>query len=373
MSVNANMSANAGTRIRVLVVDDSALMRKLIPQILEADPSIEVVGTAMDGNFCLKKIEELKPNVVTLDLEMPGMNGIDTLKEIMRSHRLPVIVVSSHSTEGASVTLKALGLGAFDFVTKPQDVSAHMGETAAELIAKIHAAAGCKIVRPGTFQAPARPEKIPAGNTPSRLVAIGISTGGPQALEYLLAQLPPDFPGAIVVVQHMPEGFTDMFARRLDELCSLQVKEAQSGDMLLAGRVLICPGSRHVKVKRLAMGDVVILNEEERVNGHRPSADVLFNSVAEEFGPLAVAVLMTGMGDDGAQGLGAVKKAGGMTIAQSEESCVVFGMPKAAIERGYATRVVALDGLSATLQALCGRHENHGEIGGKGKVFRAGR
>jgi two-component system chemotaxis response regulator CheB len=205
------------------------------------------------------------------------------------------------------------------------------------------------------------------------LVAIGISTGGPQALEYLLAQLPPDFPGAIVVVQHMPEGFTEMFARRLDDLCSLQVKEAQSGDQLQAGRVLICPGSRHIKVKRLAMGDVVVLNEDARVNGHRPSADVLFHSAAEEFGSQTVAVIMTGMGDDGAEGLGAVKRAGGMTIAQSEESCVVYGMPKAAIERGYATRIVALDGLSATLQALCGRGEGHGENGGARKAVRAGR
>jgi two-component system, chemotaxis family, protein-glutamate methylesterase/glutaminase len=371
MSVNANMSRNAGTeKIRVLVVDDSALMRKLIPQILEADPTIAVVGTAMDGNFCLKKIEELQPNVVTLDLEMPGMNGIDTLKEIMRCHPVPVIVVSSHSTDGASITLKALGLGAFDFVTKPRDASAHMAETATELIAKIHAAASCKIVRPGILQRMPKPAKISAeknGHAPSRLVAIGISTGGPQALEFLLSQLPADFPGAIVVVQHMPEGFTDMFARRLDELCSLRVKEAQSGDTLQAGRVLICPGSRHIKVKRLPMGDMVVLSDDAPVNGHRPSVDVLFNSVAEEFGPQAIAALMTGMGDDGAQGLGAIKQAGGMTIAQSEESCVVFGMPKAAIERGYATRVVALDVLSSTLQALCGR----GEIGGAGKALRA--
>ncbi len=379
MSLNVDMNTITGAntkKIRVLVVDDSALMRKLIPQILEADPSIEVVGTAMDGNFCLKKIEELQPNVVTLDLEMPGMNGIDTLKEIMRSHPLPVIVVSSHSTEGASITLKALGLGAFDFVAKPHDASAHMGETATELIAKIRAAADCKIVRTGALRGMPVPEKISAAKIarpPSKVVAIGISTGGPQALEFLLAQLPADFPGAIVVVQHMPEGFTDMFARRLDELCSLRVKEAQSGDTLQAGRVLICPGSRHMKVKRLAMGDLVVLSDEERVNGHRPSVDVLFNSVAEEFGSLGIAVLMTGMGDDGAQGLGAVKKAGGMTIAQSEESCVVFGMPKAAIERGYATRVVSLEVLSSTLQALCGRHESHGEIGGAGKAFRAGR
>jgi two-component system chemotaxis response regulator CheB len=293
----------------------------------------------------------------------------------MRRHPVPVIVVSSHSTEGASITLKALGLGAFDFVTKPRDASAHMAETATELIAKIKAAADCKVVRPGSLPgASVRPEKISAGKAappPSKLVAIGISTGGPQALEFLLAQLPPDFPGAIVVVQHMPEGFTEMFARRLDELCSLRVKEAQSGDMLQAGRVLICPGSRHMKVKRLTMGDVVVLNDDARVNGHRPSVDVLFHSAAEEFGSHAVAALMTGMGDDGAEGLGAVKRAGGMTIAQSEESCVVYGMPKAAIERGYATRVVALDVLSATLQALCGRNEGHGESGA-GKAVRAG-
>jgi two-component system chemotaxis response regulator CheB len=356
-------------RARVLVVDDSALMRKLIPRMLEADSSIEVVGTAMDGNFCLKKIEELRPNVVTLDLEMPGMNGIDTLKEIMRRNPLPVIVVSSHSIEGASITFKALGLGAFDFVSKPQDAAAHMADTARLLITKIKAAADCKVVRPGTLLGkPARPEKIAPGKSalPAvKTVGIGISTGGPQALEYLLSQLPPEFPGAIVVVQHMPSGFTEMFARRLDELCALRVKEAQSGDLLQAGRVLICPGSRHMTVKRLPMGDVVVLNDDAPVNGHRPSVDVLFDSLAQEFGRLGIAVLMTGMGDDGAQGLGAVKKAGGMTIAQSEESCVVFGMPKAAIERGYATRVVALDVLAATLQALCSRDPGQKDPGQK--------
>src|SRR5439155_1670240 len=183
---------------------------------------------------------------------------------------------------------------------------------------------------------------------PTRVIAIGVSTGGPQALQYVLSQLPPDFPGSIVVVQHMPEGFTEMFARRLDEICSIGVKEAQSGDMLLAGRVLICPGSRHLKVKRLPLGDVAVLSDDPRVNGHRPSADVLFKSLAEEFGPKGIAVLMTGMGDDGAQGMGTVKAAGGMTIAQNEESCVVFGMPKAAIDRGYAIRVVALDAPAIT-------------------------
>jgi two-component system chemotaxis response regulator CheB len=188
-----------------------------------------------------------------------------------------------------------------------------------------------------------------------KLVAIGISTGGPQALEFLLAQLPPDFSAAIVIVQHMPEGFTDMFARRLDELSSLRVKEAQSGDALQAGRVLICPGSRHMKVKRRPGAEIVVLSDEGPVNGHRPSADVLFHSVAQEFGDHAIGLLMTGMGDDGAEGLGAVQKAGGITIAQSEPSCVVYGMPKAAVERGYATRIVALESMGTTLESLCRR------------------
>jgi two-component system chemotaxis response regulator CheB len=344
--------------VRVLVVDDSALMRKLIPQMIEADSSIQVVGTAMDGNFGLRKIEELNPQVITLDLEMPGMGGLEMLKEIMRRHRLPVIVVSSHSTQGAAVTLKALSLGAFDFVAKPSDVASRMQESARELIAKIKAAAqsrGIQIASPEDIPENLRRRKIRSAGkrAPTKIVAIGVSTGGPQSLQYVLSKLPPDFPGSIVVVQHMPDGFTEMFARRLNECTPLSVKEAQSGDILQAARVLICPGSRHLKVKRLPLGDIAVLSDEPRVNGHRPSADVLFNSVAEEFGPDAVGVIMTGMGDDGANGLGAIRRAGGMTIAQSEESCVVFGMPKAAIERGYAMRVVDLDVLANALQTHC--------------------
>lgn len=342
--------------VRVLVVDDSALMRKLIPQILRTDPSIEVVGTAMDGKFGLRKLEELNPQVVTLDLDMPGMSGIEMLKEITRSRRVPVIVVSSHSTQGAAVTLQALALGAFDFVAKPADVSARMPEIADELIRKIKAAAlsrGAHLKPILDIRPQSRNGQAPKLG-PSRIVAVGVSTGGPHALQVMLPQFPADFPGSIVVVQHMPEGFTEMFARRLDEMCAIRVKEAQSGDLLLAGRALICPGSRHIKVKRLPLGDVVVLNEEPRVNGHRPSADVLFKSLAEEFGPKGIAVLMTGMGEDGALGMGTVKAAGGLTIAQSEESCVVYGMPKAAIEQGFAQRVVSLDLLATTLQAQCG-------------------
>ena len=206
-------------------------------------------------------------------------------------------------------------------------------------------------------------------------MAIGISTGGPQTLQYVLSQLPGDFPGTLLVVQHMPEGFTEMFARRLDEICSVGVKEAQSGDLLRAGRVLICPGNRHLKVKRLPLGDVAVLSDDPHVNGHRPSVDVLFKSVAEEFGPKSIAVLMTGMGEDGAQGMGAVKAAGGMTIAQSEDSCVVYGMPKAAIDRGHAVRVVGLDVLANTLMAHCMQDRRDGatsEPGEGGRVAGAG-
>jgi two-component system chemotaxis response regulator CheB len=345
--------------IRVLVVDDSALMRKLIPQILERDGSIHVVGTAMDGSFGLKKIEELKPQVVTLDLEMPRMDGVETLKEITRRHHsMPVIVVSAHTTQGATATFKALSLGAFDFVAKPKDAAqARMEEIAAELISKIKAAASTKMPVTRVEMAPLPAlRRTPKGQgkphtQPSRIVAIGISTGGPNALQYVLSQLPGDFPGSIIVVQHMPEGFTDLFARRLDECCAIEVKEAQSGDLLVAGRALICPGNRHIKVRRMPLGNIVVLSDDDRVNGHRPSVDVLFRSVAQEFGKEAIAVIMTGMGEDGADALGAVKAAGGLTIAQSEDSCVVYGMPKAAIERGHAIRVVPLDMMANTLQA----------------------
>src|SRR2546425_13107762 len=286
---------------RVLVVDDSALMRKLIPQILENDKCIQVAGTAMDGSFGLKKILELKPQVVTLDLEMPGMSGIDTLKEIIRRHHLPVIVVSSHSTQGASITLQALALGAFDFVAKPQDVFARTPEIAEELIAKIKAAAESNGVRINTLPKELRrTDKSPlvSHTAPTRVVAIGISTGGPNALQYMLAQLPADFPGTLVIVQHMPDGFTEMFARRLDETCALQVKEAQSGDLLLAGRALICPGNRQIKVKRLPLGEVAVLNDEERVKGTSRSRGVLLRSPCAEFEPAGIARMMIGTGEE---------------------------------------------------------------------------
>ncbi len=351
------MSQPVAQKIRVLVVDDSALMRKLIPQILQRDPSIEVVGTAMDGAIGLKKIAELHPHVVTLDLNMPRMDGIEMLRQITGKHHVPVIVVSAQTERGASITLKALSLGAFDFVTKPQEAaSGRIEQIAAELALKIKAAAASGIPKMIiTVPPPKRKEtrRAEMPRNPSRVVAIGVSTGGPNALQYLFSQLPPDFPGCLLVVQHMPEGFTEMFARRLDESSAIEVKEAQSGDLLLAGRALICPGNRHMKVRRMEHGNIAILVDQPRVNGHRPSVDVLFQSIALEFGKNAAAVIMTGMGEDGVAGLGAVHAAGGSTAAQSPETCVVDSMPRIAIERGFAQRTIALPHLASFIQTKC--------------------
>jgi two-component system chemotaxis response regulator CheB len=352
--------------IRVLVVDDSALMRKLIPAILARDSSIEVVGTAMDGAFALRKIEELRPDVVTLDLEMPRMDGMEALRSIMRNAPVPVILFSTHSKEGAYSTFKALALGAIDFVAKPKDAAAgHLDTIADDLIRKIKVAkraGGFKASAPALGDEPPCKKKGSAASLPpNRIIAIGISTGGPNALQFVLSQIPADFPASIVVVQHMPEGFTEMFARRLDECCALDVQEARSGDLLQAGRALICPGNRHMMVRRMPRGDMTVLSDGPPVNGHRPSADVLFHSVAQEFGPTAVGIIMTGMGEDGAEGIGAIKAAGGVTLAQSEESCVVGGMPRAAIQKGYVGKVIPLDGLSAHLIAQYGGERARGE------------
>lgn len=356
--------------IRVLVVDDSALMRKLLAQIIESDAGIEVVGTASNGEFALRKIEELQPDVVTLDLEMPGLNGIGVLRQIMRKHTTRVVVVSSFSTAGASITLKALALGAVDFVAKPIDFVTRMPQVTEELVAKIKVAAVSHAVQaplPGSRPRVEKPAGL-SGRSAAKIFAIGISTGGPYALEYVLSQLPSTFPGALVVVQHMPEGFTGLFARRLDDACAIQVKEALPGDLLLAGRALICPGNRHIRVKRLPLGNVATLSDEERVNGHRPSVDVLFRSVAKEYGRESVALLMTGMGDDGAEGMGDVKEAGGMTLTQSEDSCVVYGMPKSAVERGYSQRMVGLKEIPHVLESLAEHERGKSAAAGDSKL-----
>jgi two-component system chemotaxis response regulator CheB len=294
---------------------------------------------------------------VTLDLDMPRMDGIEALRVITRKYQVPVIIVSSQTEAGARATLKALAQGAFDFVQKPRDAAAgHLSEISNELTMKVKVAAASGVPKM-ILTEPSETQKFGrAANDrhwPSRVISVGISTGGPAALQYLFSQFPANFPGCFLVVQHMPEGFTEMFARRLNESCAIEVKEAQSGDLLLAGRALICPGNRHMRVRRMLGGDIVVLDDQAPVNGHRPSVDVLFRSVAREYGNAALAVLMTGMGDDGAAGMGAVQAAGGHTYAQDLASCVVDSMPKSAIDRGFADRVIALSNLAGILQAQC--------------------
>jgi len=350
-------------KVRVLVVDDSALMRKVIPRMLGADPEIEIVGTAMDGVFALTKIKDLKPDVITLDMNMPRMDGIETLRHIVEDFGIPTIVVSSLAKRDAELTFRALDIGAFDFVTKPQNaISVHIEEIDSELIEKVKAAAKSPVarlrIRKERPLARNESKKAPASTSPDKVLAIGISTGGPNALSYLLPGLPQDFPAAIVIVQHMPAGFTEMFATRLNASCAIEVKEAKDGDLALPGRALIAPGDRHIRIKRQALGTIAILSNAPSVNGHRPSADVLFHSVALEYGKDATGLIMTGMGSDGAEGIGEIMGHGGFTIAQDEKSSVVFGMPKAAIDRKYVRQVVSLEDMGDFLINHYMRKEN---------------
>jgi len=356
-------------RIRVLVVDDSALMRKMIPNILDSDPEIEVIGTAMDGLFALKKISDLRPDVITLDINMPRMDGIEALRHIVDDFGIPAIIVSSLAKSDIELTFQALDIGALDFVTKPQDaISVHIKDIGDELIQKVKAVYNNPLARlkvkkiaAVSVQQKKRPELLKAVEGP--LLAIGLSTGGPNALSYLLPQLPEDFPAAIMIVQHMPAGFTEMFAKRLDASCRIKVKEAKDGDLVIPGRALIAPGGRHLKVRRMPLGSIAVLSDSPNVNGHRPSADVLFRSAASEYSKNATGLIMTGMGSDGAEGIGEIMKHGGHTMAQDEESCVVFGMPKAAIERNFVKEIINLGDLGDHLiKHFTGKEEIHGTV-----------
>jgi two-component system chemotaxis response regulator CheB len=324
----------------------------------------------MDGLFALKKIGDVKPDVITLDVSMPRMDGIETLRHIAADFGIPTIIVSSLTKKDAELTFQALEIGAFDFVTKPQDaISTHIKDIGKELIEKVRAAyenplARLKIkkVKPATT----RKEKWRPidKSSPDRILAIGISTGGPNALSYLLPQISKDFPAALLIVQHMPAGFTEMFASRLNSLCEIEVKEAKDGDLVLPGRALIAPGGRHLKVKRMPLGTIAVLSNSPPVNGHRPSADVLFHSVALEYGRDATGLIMTGMGNDGAAGMGEIMAKGGLTIAQDEKSCIVFGMPKAAVERNYIREVLSLDEISEFLSNFFTEKEvKYGTVG----------
>jgi len=334
--------------IRVLIVDDSALMRKVLVKMLEKEEGIEVVGTAMDGVFALEKIDKLRPDVVTLDLEMPRMDGLTALRQIVERFQTPVVLVSAHAAKGAAVTFEALAAGGVDFVAKPERIlSAPLEPLGEELARKIRVASRVSVTkfrhRPANVALLENdPDREPRRQAGEHVLAIGVSTGGPNALAHLLPQLHADFPASVLVVQHMPEGFTALFAKRLAEISALEVREAAEGDSIIPGRILIAPGDRHMKVRCIGEHPVVSLSRGEPVGGLRPSVDVMLRSVAEVFGAKSIALIMTGMGDDGAEGMAAIKAAGGLTLAQDQGSSVVYGMPKAAVERGTVDRVLSL-------------------------------
>lgn len=343
--------------IRVMVVDDSPLVRKIASDILGSDPQISVVATAANAEFALGKLEREAPDVITMDIEMPGIGGLEAIRQIIARRPVPIIVLSAYAQRGAEMTLQALEAGAVDFVLKPSaSLSGGLDAVARELVEKVKGARGIR-VRQETPGAPtAAAAGAEAGGTRARsaasdghqLVAIGTSTGGPVALKVLLQNLPADFPLPIVVVQHMPPVFTRAFAERLNATCDLDVKEAEDGDPILTGRVLIAPGDHHMVVARLPHPHVA-LNQRDPVSGHRPSVDVLMHSVAREYGAQGIGVIMTGMGKDGAEGIWQLHRNGGLVLAQDKESSVIFGMNREVILNGDADEVLPVEGIARRL------------------------
>jgi two-component system, chemotaxis family, protein-glutamate methylesterase/glutaminase len=345
--------------IKVLVVDDSAVVRQVLVEILNASTGIEVIGTASDPVFAMQRMKANWPDVIVLDVEMPRMDGVTFLRQLMQERPTPVIICSTLTEVGAPMTLEALAIGAVAVITKPKlGLKQFLSESAQQLTSAVRAAAGANIKRlVARPPAPARAAVkntadvilAPAGEQPmmrttEHIVAIGTSTGGTQALEFVLSTLPRECPG-LAIVQHMPPQFTAAFAKRLDGLCEIEVREARDGDRLMQGCALIAPGGRHMLVQRSGAQYHVEIREGPAVSRHCPSVDVLFRSAAKSAGPNAMGIIMTGMGDDGARGLKEMRNAGSQTIAQDEASCVVFGMPKEAIRADAATRVLSLEEL----------------------------
>jgi two-component system chemotaxis response regulator CheB len=350
------MKANQVKPVRVLVVDDSALVREILSKGLALDPEIEVVGSAVDPYVARDKIVELHPDVLTLDVEMPRMDGVEFLKRLMPQYPLPVLMVSALTQAGKRITLEALEAGAVDFVTKPaSEVARGLNDMLDELRLKVKMAAGVNVsawknqnykVKPKLLK-----ESLALEESTDKVIAIGASTGGTEAIRNILTQLPAATPG-VVIVQHMPAGFTRMFAERLNEQCAMTVKEAESGDRILRGRVLIAPGDYHMTVHRSGGTYIVKTQTGDKICGHRPSVEVMMQSVARSAGSNSVGVMLTGMGHDGAGGLLAMRQSGARTLAQDEASCVVFGMPKVAWERGGAERLVPLTKIATTLVGI---------------------
>lgn len=345
-----------GQPIRVLVVDDSVLVREILAKGLALDSDIQVVGTAADPYIARDKIVELDPDVLTLDVEMPRMDGVEFLRRLMPQHPLPVLMVSALTQEGKRITLEALEAGAVDFVSKPaSDVAWGLNGMLEELRAKVKMASTVNVsawkrqdyrtrLKPATG-APALEEST------DKVIAIGASTGGTEAIRHILTQLPADTPG-VVIVQHMPAGFTRMFAERLNEQCAIAVKEAENGDRILRGRALIAPGDYHMTVHRSGETYLIKTQTGDKICGHRPSVEVLMQSVARSAGPNAIGIMLTGMGHDGAGGMLAMRQAGARTLAQDETTSVVFGMPRVAFERGGVERLVPLPAIAGTLTEM---------------------
>ncbi len=340
------------TKIKVLVIDDSALIRSVLKEIINGESDMICVGAAPDPLVARDMIKSLNPDVLTLDVEMPKMDGLDFLEKLMRLHPMPVVMVSSLTESGSEITFRALELGAIDFVTKPKlDISRGIQEYADVITDKIRAASKAKLNPKSTLIQksknadailPALSNKIA---TTEKLIIVGASTGGTEAIKDFLIGLPPDCPG-ILITQHMPEAFTNAFAKRLDGLCKISVKEAVDGERILPGHAYIAPGHSHLLLKRSGANYVTELNQGPPVNRHRPSVDVLFRSAANCAGANAIGVILTGMGKDGAAGMLEMKQKGAYNFAQNEESCVVFGMPKEAIAVGAADEIVALSDMA---------------------------
>ena len=335
--------------IKVLIVDDSATARAVVREVLESDKDIEVVGTAQDAYVARDKIVELRPDVVCLDVEMPRMDGITFLKKLMTHMPTPVVMVSSLTQKGARTTLEALEAGAVDFVPKPHsNIYDGIDEIKAEIIEKVKAAAKAKVhkARPHTNEP--RLSDSALSETTDKVIAIGASTGGTEAIKEVLTRLPANIPG-IVIVQHMPPNFTKSFADRLNEICAIEVKEAKNGEFLGVGKALIAPGDFHMVLRRSGARYYVEIGAGDKVSGHRPSVDVLFNSVAKTAGGNSIGVILTGMGADGAKGLLSMRKIGAKTIGQDEESAIVYGMPKVAYELGAVEKQVRLERVAETI------------------------
>lgn len=343
--------------IKVLVIDDSAMIRKVFEQELSKDPEIEVVGTAPDPIVGRDKIVYLKPDVITLDIEMPRMDGLTFLEKLMKHYPLPVVVVSSLAKKGGDVALKAMELGAVEVVSKPGSAYS-VGDMSEQLIEKIKAAAKVKVFKtPSTAKTYSREEnsKLVASmsvKTTNKIIAIGASTGGTEALKEVVTRFPANCP-PVVIVQHMPANFTKAFADRLNQLCQVQVKEATDGEYLSIGKVLIAPGNKHMEIRRSGTNYYVALLDGPMMFHQRPAVEILFNSVAKYAGKNAVGAILTGMGKDGAQGLLNMRNAGANTIAQDERSCIVFGMPKEAIELGAAQVIKPLTQITQTILDYC--------------------